>query len=721
MNYINEATKKDLLNKSLRSQKGRERYNRRKRSKIGNKVKQYNNIDMNKLFKQGILDINIDVQGETDNYVVRISFGGILDEIHRLMKGKTAIDLSIIIKALRNCMNREDTYVHCSCSDFCLEESTKIKLLDGTTPTVKELLDRYSSGEDLYLYSVNDDGDFVPGHITDVWISGMSNELIEVTLDNGRKIKTTPNHLFMLRDGSYVRADELTVGQSLMPLYFKETNGYETVKSNSLQTTSYFSVYKIVAQQLLQEQIEEAKSRTGEDIIHIHHKDFNKSNNSPSNLIPMGANEHWKYHYTHVKESGVLDKWLAAGREYWKSPEARAKQAEVLRANMSKYYATHTREEIVAKRRASGIYGQQWKDKVGAGNRAAWKNYTHEEYLERCRIHAEAQNNPITKQKQSDIRKKYFIEHPEFKETVLNNFSKSWTTYCKQPKPPEVRQKMSDARKYESAEHLQQRIDAFRATLAAKTKEERDLSSIKNRDSRIRNRLLQMISDGVDITFENYDLYRKNGDPKLTKYFSSVEEVLAYFNIDAEINHKVKCINTIKLDTPVPVYDISVEGTHNFYVDAGVILHNCYRFSYWSTLHNYNSGEPQYSNGKKIRNPNDTLGSACKHVLLVLSNVTWLIKVASTINNYIKYVQSHYKKQYANIIYPAIYDKKYQDPVQTSIFDKDDLDKSEIDAANDEGRVRGQFKPGNKQGVRFAPSTKINSRQQQFDLDSDKE
>ena len=55
------------------------------------------------------------------------------------------------------------------------------------------------------------------------------------------------------------------------------------------------------------------------------------------------------------------------------------------------------------------------------------------------------------------------------------------------------------------------------------------------------------------------------------------------------------------------------------------------------------------------------------------------------------------KQQYADIIYPAIYDKKYQEPVQLSINDKDKLDSDTelIDTANVQGRTRGQFKTGN--------------------------
>ena len=58
------------------------------------------------------------------------------------------------------------------------------------------------------------------------------------------------------------------------------------------------------------------------------------------------------------------------------------------------------------------------------------------------------------------------------------------------------------------------------------------------------------------------------------------------------------------------------------------------------------------------------------------------------------------QKAYANVIYPAVYGKKYEEPVQTSIFDKEDdtldTEQSDIDTVNDEARTRSQFKPGNQ-------------------------
>lgn len=129
-----------------------------------------------------------------------------------------------------------------------------------------------------------------------------------------------------------------------------------------------------------------------------------------------------------------------------------------------------------------------------------------------------------------------------------------------------------------------------------------------------------------------------------------------------------------------------------------------YRFAYWQTKNGIISGDPE-ERPSDITNPDDTLGSSCKHVLLVLSNNSWLLKVGSTIYNYINYMEKHYQKLYADIIYPAVYGKKYEEPVQLDVFDDSNLDTDTdtIDASNEYARTKNQFKQGNTQGVRFAP------------------
>ena len=140
-----------------------------------------------------------------------------------------------------------------------------------------------------------------------------------------------------------------------------------------------------------------------------------------------------------------------------------------------------------------------------------------------------------------------------------------------------------------------------------------------------------------------------------------------------------------------------------------------YRMAFWATKNDIDSvNREQPSNGKWIRNPDDTLGPGCKHTLLCLSNNTWLIKTANVIINYVKYMEKRNNKMYADIIYPAIYQEPYG--VQLDMFSdenekpQDELATMEptLDAANEYTRTKGQFKKGNQSGVQFtSPSKQI--------------
>ena len=244
---ILEASRQNLLTKSKVSNKGRERYKRRVKSKVANQVKQFNSIDMNKLFRDDILTVDVAVNGETDNYIVKISFGGFLDLLRKEVSKNNIFDLRTVTRALLDGFNKDDVYIHCTCPDFCLDGSTKIKLLNGEIISVSDMLEKFNNGEEMWVYSSDEKGDFKPGKVSNVWISGYVNSLVKVTLDNDKEILTTPNHKYMLRDGSYKEAKDLCIGQSLMPMYFSYHGGYESYKKNSESTTKFYSVYKEVA------------------------------------------------------------------------------------------------------------------------------------------------------------------------------------------------------------------------------------------------------------------------------------------------------------------------------------------------------------------------------------------------------------------------------------------------------------------------------------------
>lgn len=118
--------------------KGKNRYQRRLYSRLAASVKNFNSIDMNKLFKDDILDVDIDVKGETDIYVVRISFSGFLDELHNFLKNNTPLDRKIISKALVRAFNADNVYINCTCPDFRYRGkywATKNNILIGAPET----------------------------------------------------------------------------------------------------------------------------------------------------------------------------------------------------------------------------------------------------------------------------------------------------------------------------------------------------------------------------------------------------------------------------------------------------------------------------------------------------------------------------------------------------------------------------------------------------------
>lgn len=125
-NIILEEKKGELISQAKKgakykdTSKGKNRYERRTKSKLASSVKHFNSIDMDKLFKSDILDVNIDVAGETNNYIVRISFSGFLDELHNFIKTRklTDVDRKTIAQSLSRAFNNYDVYFNCTCPDF---------------------------------------------------------------------------------------------------------------------------------------------------------------------------------------------------------------------------------------------------------------------------------------------------------------------------------------------------------------------------------------------------------------------------------------------------------------------------------------------------------------------------------------------------------------------------------------------------------------------------
>ena len=103
----------------------------------------------------------------------------------------------------------------------CFTGDTKIKMLDGTEKSFVELAE-LPKDEVFHVYSVNKNGKIVVGEGRFSRVTKRKATIIEVVLDNGEKIRCTPDHRFLLRSEVYKQAKDLIATDSLFAGYFDE-------------------------------------------------------------------------------------------------------------------------------------------------------------------------------------------------------------------------------------------------------------------------------------------------------------------------------------------------------------------------------------------------------------------------------------------------------------------------------------------------------------------
>lgn len=185
-----------------------------------------------------------------------------------------------------------------------VHKDTPIPLLDGRTLSIEQLAKEFDEGKTNWVYSVQDKTlETVPGKVIWCGKNYTATKLVKVWLDDNTYVITAPEHPFVLRDGSSLRADELTSGLSLMPLYreistSKMLTGYERVWCNAKQ--KYIHTHRIVGNSVLHEEREVLLSDKDymceNKYLVVHHKDFIKTNNDPKNLKWLGNKVHTKLH-----------------------------------------------------------------------------------------------------------------------------------------------------------------------------------------------------------------------------------------------------------------------------------------------------------------------------------------------------------------------------------------------------------------------------------------
>jgi DNA gyrase subunit B len=483
----------------------------------------------------------------------------------------------------------------------CFVGETSVALASGLTKTLAELAADWECGIQHFGYATNEAGDVRIVPLQHPRLTRRNAALVEVELDNGERLRCTPDHLFRLRNGSYKRADQLQPGESLMPLKARLTEadelpggGYEMVWMNGqarwVHTHHLADLYNLLT---------DVYARKAGNTRH--HKDFNKRNNDPRNIERMPWREHQRLHaelagemsrrlwqnpaYRERKirqlseqailqwqdpayrrymservklqrQDAVLNEKLVQGFQSWfssLSPEEYEVYCERMRAMQAAYWSSHEhRREQAARtrrffeanpaareqRRAAAL--EQW----AAAELRAWRS-------EKTR---EQWRDESYRRRHSAVVSAWWIdEHPEHRAKIVAARQRGWA---------DERQR----------ERILTALGEWRASTSTDEKGARIRAGHRLKALRLLNQVLG--ADDVRLAYEQMRLRSARTAPSYDRL------VQGYFDGDeqqalaaaANVNCKVAAVRP--LTERADVYDLTVDGYHNFALAAGVFVHN---------------------------------------------------------------------------------------------------------------------------------------------------
>jgi dCTP deaminase len=222
-----------------------------------------------------------------DPHVSPLVDGPVWDEVEQIEPAGVEEVFDITVPTLHNFV-ANDFIVHNSTYARCFSGDTRVALVDGTAPTLEEMSARHAAGEPFWGYSIGPNGRLIVTYLDAPRFIGRDS-LLEIELDNGERIRATPDHLFMRRDGRMAPASELRPRDALMPLYRDLARGYEMVYQPI--DGFLYPTHRLADEWNLRHEIYADSSST-----HRHHIDFDRRNNRPTNIQRMPASDHIRLH-----------------------------------------------------------------------------------------------------------------------------------------------------------------------------------------------------------------------------------------------------------------------------------------------------------------------------------------------------------------------------------------------------------------------------------------